>query len=612
MKKITLGFFIIFSTLLVSGLKAGSQTIVDRIIAQADSARLSYDFPTAVSLCQKAVEIDSTSAGRVEDLRIISDNGLSMMDFCSRPVVVARQAFPLKDFLLYYPLSNHGWRKSPNQLDSLGGEGLAQAVYFPEGAKDLYYSATDENGIRNIYRTVLEDSLWTAPTLINEQLTSSSDEIYPMLSPDGESLYFASKGLYGMGGYDLYVSKWNSETGDWDIPVNMGFPYSSPSDDFLFMNTEDGRYSIFASNRGCGKDSVLIYVLEYDSMPVREAISDINALKELATLTPARDPSRMDNGAAVNDNDTSGEEARRYMDKMKEVRSLRDSVSRFSKGIENLRAEFSSASEERKAALSEEILSKELQLPVLNDSLQKAVKGLQTLEMEFLANGIVLDISKLQDRADKDVVGASTGYTFSRNSYGPAPLLAMRKPERKFDYSFMILPEGRFAEDNTLPEGIVYQIQMFTQSRKATVADLKGLSPVFEKKSGSRYICSAGLFRTYADALSNLNKVKRQGFRTAEIRAYKDGESISVTSARKLESERLYTVVFYPENGQSLPDGAMDAIRETGMDVAKSVENGSVVFKVGPFHDKTEAEGLVSALKSLGSGDCSLTLSGSE
>ena len=240
------------------------------------------------------------------------------------------------------------------------------------------------------------------------------------------------------------------------------------------------------------------------------------------------------------------------------------------------------------------------------------MKGLQALEMEFLANGIVLDISKLQDRADKDVVGASTGYTFTRNSYGPAPRLAMRKPERKFDYSFMILPEGRFAEDNTLPEGIVYQIQMFTQSRKATVADLKGLSPVFEKKSGSRYICSAGLFRTYADALSNLNKVKRQGFRTAEIRAYKDGESISVTSARKLESERLYTVVFYPENGQSLPDGAMDAIRETGMDVAKSMENGSVVFKVGPFHDKTEAEGLVSALKSLGSGDCSLTLSGSE
>ena len=612
MKKITLGFFLIISTLLITVPEAGSQTIVDRIIAQADSARQAYDFPLAVSLCQKVAEIDSTSIDRVEDMMIICGNGQSMMDFCSQPVVVARQDFPLKDFLLYYPLVNHGWRKTPNQLDSLGGTGLSQAIYFPEGTRDLYYSATDENGIRNIYRTVLEDSLWAAPTLINEQLTSSSDEIYPMLSPDGESLFFASKGLYGMGGYDLYVSHWNSDTGDWDIPVNMGFPYSSPYDDFLFMNTEDGKYSIFASNRDCGKDSVRIYVLEYDSMPVREAVTDISALRQLASLIPARDPARMDNGAATGDKDMSGEEARRYMDKMREVRSLRDSVSRFSKGLENLRAEYSTATEERKAALSEEILSKELQIPALNDSLQKAMKGLQALEMEFLANGIVLDISKLQARADKDVVGASSGYTFTRNSYGPSPSLAMKKPERKFDYSFMILPEGRFAEDNTLPEGIVYQIQMFTQSRKATVADLKGLSPVFEKKSGNRYICSAGLFRTYADALSNLNKVKKQGFRTAEIKAYKDGEPISVSSARKLESERLYTVVFYPGNGQSLPDGAMDAIRKTGMDVAKSVENGAVVFKVGPFHDKAEAEELMVALKALDAGDCSLTLSGNE
>ena len=612
MKKITLGFILIFSTLLIPGLEAGSQTIVDRIIAQADSARLAYDFPLAVSLCQKAADIDSTAAEKIGDLMIISGNGLSMMDFCSRPVVVARQDVPLKDFMLFYPLATRGWRKSPNQLDSLGGTGLVQAVYFPEGTRDLYYSAADENGIRNIYRTVLEDSLWTAPTLINEQLTSSSDEIYPMLSPDGESLFFASKGLYGMGGYDLYVSRWNKETGDWDIPVNMGFPYSSPYDDFLFMNTEDGRYSIFASNRECGKDSVRIYVLEYDSMPVREAVSDIRELRRLASLSPRKDPTRMDNGAATGDSDSSGEEARRYMDKMMEVRSLRDSVSRFSKGIESLRTEFSSASGERKADLSEEILSKELQLPSLNDSLQKAIKGLQALEMEFLANGIVLDISKLQARADKDVVGASSGYTFTRDSYGPSPVLAMKAPERKFDYSFMILPEGRFAEDNSLPEGIVYQIQMFTQSRKATLADLKGLSPVFEKKSGSKYICSAGLFRTYADALANLNKVKKQGFRTAEIRAYKDGEPVSVTSARKLESERLYTVVFYPENGQSLPDGAMDAIRKTGMDVAKSVENGALVFKVGPFHEKAEAEELAEALRSLDAGNCSLTLSGSE
>ena len=100
MKKITLCLLIIFSTLLITVPEAGSQTIVDRIIAQADSARQAYDFPLAVSLCQKVAEIDSTSIDRVEDMMITCGNGLSMMDFCSQPVVVARQDFPLKDFFL--------------------------------------------------------------------------------------------------------------------------------------------------------------------------------------------------------------------------------------------------------------------------------------------------------------------------------------------------------------------------------------------------------------------------------------------------------------------------------------------------------------------------------
>lgn len=588
-------------------LDASAQTSTDRLLARADSARLQYDYPSAARLCQEAVDQDSTARAKAEDLLIMSQNGLRMMDFCSQPTVVAKQTFPLKDFFLFYPLKNNSWRKTPNQLDSLGKDDLAGAVYIPEGAKDIYYSAEDEDGIRNIYRTYLADSLWSAPMLINEQMTSSSDEIYPMLSPDGKSLYFASKGLYGMGGYDLYVSNWNPETKDWDVPVNMGFPYSSPYDDFLFINSEDGRYSIFASNRGCSKDSVCIYVLEYDGMPVRKAFSDVAELRQLAALVPASDPTRIDNGSAVEDQDPKSEETRLYIDKIKEVRSLRDSVSRFTSSLDNLRNEYSSASDERKAELSATIQEKELLLPELNKTLQASVKELQAIEMDFLSKGIVIDASKLQAKADKEVVGAASGYTFSRNSYGPAPKLAIRKPVRKFDYSFMILPEGRFAENNSLPEGLVYQIRIFTQSRKATIQDIKGLSPVFERQSGNKFIYSVGVFRSYKDVLANLNKVKKLGFRTAEITAWNDGQGVSVANARKLEELRLYTVVIYPENGQSLGEAVMTTIHEhSDKDLVKSVENGSVVFKAGPFENKEEAEVLLNALKALGSVSVSL------
>ena len=72
--------------------------------------------------------------------------------------------------------------------------------------------------------------------------------------------HFASKGLYGVGGYDLYVSELDKETGDWSIPVNMGFPYSSPYNDFLLVNSEDGKYTFNALEGcdGCGRDIRLI------------------------------------------------------------------------------------------------------------------------------------------------------------------------------------------------------------------------------------------------------------------------------------------------------------------------------------------------------------------
>ena len=614
--KLFIGIFTLLAQIAFTA-EASAQVSPTRLMIKADSCRMAYNFAEAVQYSESAVEaLDSTASARAEEQLLMARNGLNMMSFCSQPTVVAKQTFPLKDFFLFYPLKDHSWRKTPNQLDSLGGDNLSRAIFIPDGSRDIYYSAKDEEGIRNIYATHLTDSLWSVPTLINEQMTSSSDEIYPMLSPDGQSLYFASKGLYGMGGYDLYVSNWNSETNDWDMPVNMGFPYSSPYDDFLFVNTEDGKYSIFASNRECGRDSVTIFVLEYDSMPVRKAVTDVDELRALASLNPARDHSRIDNYAAVPDEGQQDESTKRYMDKMREVRALRDSVARFGKNLEKMRSGLAGASGEEKARLTAEISDKEMMLPTLNSALNAAVKELQNIEMDFLANGIVIDTRKLQAEADKEIVGASSGYTFLKNSYGPALHLDIMKPKPTFDYSFMILPEGRFAENNTLPEGIIYQIRIFTLGRKATVADLNGLSPVFERTTTSgRHAYSVGLFKSYKDVLSNLNKVKNRGFRDAQIDAFHNGQVINVRKARELESKvrTLFMVKIFPEDGQSLSEQAIAAVHEhSDKDLIKSVEAGSVVFTTGPFEDKSQVDVLVAALKAAGAENVSVSESTSE
>ena len=578
---------------------------LDDILAEADALHRDYRFGQAADLFTEALRMAGDTLVRqgIEDRLLQAQNGRNMLGYCSQPSVVARQRFSLQDFFLYYPLKDRSWRPVPNQLDSLDGNGPVRAMYIPDDATELYYSAADAEGIHNIYRTHLQDTVWAVPELINETLTSSSDEIFPMLSPDGNSLYFSSKGLYGMGGYDLYVSRWNRETHDWETPVNLGFPYSSPADDFLFMNTPDGKYSLFASNRECARDSVWLYVLEYDGMPVRRALSDPEEVKVLSRLMPDNDPSRLDNRGAVAGVDEDVD-TRRYTEKMRQVRQLRDSIYAAGRSIDAARAKISGATDEERRALAEQILERETGVTALQDSLSKAVAELQKIEMDFLSSGVILDPDKVQREADREVVGASSGYAFSRKEMGGDIRMDILKPKPTFDYSFMILPEGRFAEDNTLPGGLVYQIQLFTTSSPATVKQLKGLSPVFSKMSTQlRYTYTVGVFRTYKDVLANLNKVKRQGFRNAFIVAFLDGVSIPVAKARETEKNARpsYRIRITPADGNSLGDNTILSIRAmTSKDLSKETADGGTAYVLGPFDDRTEADRVLSSLRTIG------------
>ena len=575
------------------------------VLAEADSLVREYSFEEAAGLYEAALRMapDSLSRQQIEDALLQAQNGRNMLDYGSRPSVVARQRLSVKDFFLYYPVADGSWRPVPNQLDTLAGNPLVHGMYIPDGIRELYYSSADADGIHNIYRTELRDTVWTVPELINENLTSSSDEIFPVLSPDGNSLYFASKGLYGMGGYDLYVSRWNRESHDWETPVNLGFPYSSPADDFLFMNTPDGKYSLFASNRECSRDSVWVYVLEYDSMPVRQALTDAAQAKALSRLIPDGDPTRLENRGAVSrvqeDDDT-----RRYTEKMRQVRSLRDTVYAYGRTLDAARGRIDAATEEERATLAAEILRREAELAGLQDSLAAATAQLQIIEMDFLLSGVVLDPDKLQAEADREVVGAASGYAFSRKRMGDPVRMDILRPKPTFDYSFMILPEGRFAEDNTLPDGLVYQIQLFVMSTKATVAQIKGLSPVFCRTGAQqKYTYSVGVFRTYKDVLANLNRVKKQGFRSAFIVAFQDGKSIPVSQARELEKtiRTQYRIRILPPDGDSLSDSAILTIRAlTPKDLSKETDGGSVSYVLGPFDDRTEVDRIVAALRADG------------
>ena len=593
---------------------AASTNLPDSLIVKGDILHTRYDFENALAAYEEALELiedtDSLKILSIKDRMLLSENGRNMMGFAYSPFVVARQRFSLDDFFLYFPLQDRSWRSLPNPLDSASVKGLSRATYIPEDADRIYFSTEDAYGIRNIYVTDYQDTVWTCPALLNEHLTSPADEIYPMLSADGKTLYFSSAGLYGVGGFDIYMSEWSEDDNDWSVPVNMGFPYSSTADDFLFLNTEDGNHTMFASNRDCSPDSVWVYVLEFDNMPVRKAVDNPAELREILSLEPVS----YDAEAEADEVDADIPESvdtRKYMAKMTEVRDLRDSIASYSTLLESERNRFALSNDfAERTKLTDIILRRESRIPQLQESLDRAGAARQKIEMEFLFSGVVIDPDKMMAEADSEDIGDDKDYVFSKMNPGEHLQMKIMEPEKKFDYSFKVLEEGQFAEDNTIPDGIVYQIQIFSAISKASVKSLKGLSPVFEKKnSGGRYIYRVGLFNTYKDVLSKLNAVKRVGFRSAFVVAYIDGKEVSVSKARSTESkmkeeQKFYQVTVIPSG--ELDPAISDGIRQQfgGKDIARSeTADGRIAYIIGPFADKSKADALAEFITVMGVDD---------
>lgn len=386
----------------------------DSLKAVADSLYTNFDFAAAAAAYRQAqIGLDSAGRAAIEDRITACVNGENLAAFCFKPVAIARERFCKDDFFLFYPLPDSSWHSSSRDSSAVaGGIDLGSLFYLPSEAGICAWSAADSSGLHRLHYREKKDSLWGADKTID--LPASCDAILPM--PCGDRLYFSAKGLYGVGGYDLYVCS-RQQDGSWGEPANMGFPFSSQADDFLFADSEDGKYSLFASTRGCSADSISVYVIKYDAMPVRSSVEGASGLAELCAMTPEGTRKKIDTGSAMSAAGDKDGSSARYTAKIAEVRRIRDSIAVHNRQLDAMRARYSGATGAEKDFLSGEIASMEAALPSLQAKLSKANSELRSMEMEFLRHGVLIDPAKVAAEADKEVVGASSSFTFSRKSF---------------------------------------------------------------------------------------------------------------------------------------------------------------------------------------------------
>lgn len=247
----------------------------------------SYRFSEAARLLQKEIDV-ARSSGR-STLRIEADLqranlGIDMLRGTERVCFVDSIVVSRTKMLSKLNLSvNAG--KIVNLKDVMSSETLAsgqygQAGYINELRDRIIFSKSDSAGCAsNLHIAYHVGNGWSAPTPLNGMHDISSEQDFPFLMPDGVTLYYAAQGAESLGGYDLFVTRYNPETKQYLKAENLGMPFNSPANDYLLAIDERVQLGFLVTDRNQPADSVCIYTFIPNSTRDIYEMSDANKIK---------------------------------------------------------------------------------------------------------------------------------------------------------------------------------------------------------------------------------------------------------------------------------------------------------------------------------------------
>lgn len=166
--------------------------------------------------------------------------------------------------LYWSQLKNGAWTKAvpfSNSINSADWD--AQPSISPDGRSILFSSLRPGGqGGRDLWISYRQpNNKWAAPQNLGPGINSPGDEQTPFLHPDGQTLYFTSDGLPGMGKNDLYLAR-RQPDGSWGAPQNLGYPINTKAPEGTLTVSLDGHTAYFAAERPGGQGGIDIYSFE--------------------------------------------------------------------------------------------------------------------------------------------------------------------------------------------------------------------------------------------------------------------------------------------------------------------------------------------------------------
>lgn len=133
-------------------------------------------------------------------------------------------------------------------------------VYVNGFDNRCYYNEVGTDSISRLFMRERQGEEWDEARPLTEINELVSNATYPYMASDGQTLYFAGKSdEEGLGERDIYMTKYDAEEGKFLKPENIGLPFNSTKDDFIYVEADADGIAWFASTRRQPEGKVCVY-----------------------------------------------------------------------------------------------------------------------------------------------------------------------------------------------------------------------------------------------------------------------------------------------------------------------------------------------------------------
>ena len=346
-----------------------------------------------IAECQEKIKKAENAAllmSRVEDISITDS------------VVVNKN-----EFLKFYKFSSELGSLTQESINQKGRLKADKIKYTTQRQDRVFFSDTIQ-GKMNIFTTYKLLDEWSKPVSISNIINTRANENYPFLLADGVTIYFASDGANSIGGYDLFITRFNPSTDSYLAPENIGMPFNSPYNDYMMVVDDQRKLGWFATDRYQPEGKVMIYTFVPHDLKIIVHSEDKEYLRRVAQLktyhkviaSVPENNSLIEN--QVPDSDKQFEfiindsivYTNKNQFKSKEAISLWTDLHNFSidlnrkiKELTELRSKYAHAEQEsERSVIAPQIMNLEKKNLEMKKQLSMKMNQIRTIEIEFLKN----------------------------------------------------------------------------------------------------------------------------------------------------------------------------------------------------------------------------------